>query len=257
MCGVLVYLARYWAMGLHSSGRDPRSQNPVRRRREGGRGTPTVYFEAELLGGGVRRLACIDEVGRGALAGPVLVGVVVLTQPVTQPPSRLRDSKLLTPRVRGELVPEIRSWVCEWATGAASPAEIDQYGLTVALGLAGKRALGSLAAPVDHVLLDGKHDWLSTPTQGTLFAGIPAGTYAAPIPVPVTMRVQADLECAGVAAASVLAKVARDAVMETLAASYPVYGWKENKGYGTESHRAAIQRHGPCKEHRKSWHLTD
>jgi ribonuclease HII len=255
VCGVFVFSARYLAMGLHSAEREPRDQELVRRRRGGG-GTPTVSTEAELLGSGVGRLACMDEVGRGALAGPVLVGVVVLTKPVTIPPQRLRDSKLLTPRVRGELVPEIRSWVTEWATGAASSSEIDRYGLTVALGLAGKRALKALTTPIDHVLLDGNQDWLSTPIQGTLFAGIPDGGDAPPTAVPVTTRIQADLECAGVAAASVLAKIARDSVMEALAARYPAYGWAENKGYGTESHRAAIKRYGLCEEHRKSWKIA-
>jgi ribonuclease HII len=209
---------------------------------------PTLRFERGLLRSGVVRLAAVDEVGRGALAGPVTVGVVVVDLSVRTAPTGLRDSKLLTPAARTALAPRLRQWAPAWAVGHASPDEIDSVGILRALRLAGERAIRQLPELPDHVLLDGSYDWLTRPEPCVV--GDP------PLPeLPVTMRVKADLSCAGVAAASVLAKTTRDAMMVELAAGHPVYGWDVNKGYASPAHRAALQVHGACDQHRRSWNI--
>lgn len=279
---------------------------------------PDLRVEKELLRGGCARLAAMDEVGRGALAGPVTVGVVVVTSSIGRVPAGLRDSKLLTPAARDRLVAPVRRWAVEWAVGHAGPDEIDAYGIMTGLRMAAHRALAQLSGPVDAVLLDGNHDYLNSPAQGSLFdpdepgdvdgrcqlggdevsggdaaavgmsvtGGIPAvpavsvtdgmsvvpvvgvtgGTSFLPPPpvpaataaavLPVHLRIKADLRCAGVAAASVLAKTTRDAMMVEFAGGYPVYGWAVNKGYATPEHLAALAEHGPCELHRRSWRLS-
>jgi ribonuclease HII len=270
---------------------------------------PTLREERKLLRSGHLLVAGMDEVGRGALAGPVTVGVVVVDASVRTAPSGVRDSKLLAPAAREALVPRVRRWAVDSAVGHAEPAEIDRYGIIAALRLAGRRALARLDRPPGCVLLDGSHDWLSAPRprsrpatsvpvsvagsaggcdgegQGALFdvpvapplPVLPAGTFAVvppsplawpavPLRVPappvelpvdpcVVAQVKADLRCAAVAAASVLAKVERDAIMVERAGFDPRYGWHENKGYSAPEHAEAIRRHGPCEQHRRSWSL--
>jgi ribonuclease HII len=227
---------------------------------------PDLRTEKELLRGGCARLAAIDEVGRGALAGPVTVGVVVVTTKIGRVPLGLRDSKLLTPSARQALVPAVRRWVAEFAVGHASPQEIDRIGIIGALRLAGRRALARLAGPVDAVLLDGNHDYLSDPQPGLFDAedlspdvpGLPAvdlGTDWSPVPLFVHTRIKADLTCAAVAGASVLAKTERDALLVELDEPYPEYQFAVNKGYGTPEHLAALRLHGPSAVHRRSWRL--
>ncbi len=196
----------------------------------------------------------MDEVGRGALAGPVAVGVCAITGAEGDAPEGLADSKLLSPRRREALVPLIRKWAPSSAVGWASNAEIDAHGIVVALRLAGMRALSSLApscrAP-GLVLLDGSHDWLSAPQD--LFAAL-EGPAMPEVDVPeVRTRVKADAECAVVAAASVLAKVARDRHMSAM--EDPGYEWAANKGYASPAHIAALARLGPSPLHRVSWRL--
>ncbi len=117
---------------------------------------------------------------------------------------------------------------------------------------AGRRALAGLPVQPDAILLDGSHDWLTSPPQGSLLdEPDPAG----PLPATVTTRVKADLTCASVAAASVLAKTERDAIMGELSVRHPDYGWHENKGYASPDHISALHEHGPCDEHRRSWRL--
>ena len=216
---------------------------------------PHLRLEKELLRGGITRLAAMDEVGRGALAGPVSVGVVVVTTRIGRVPAGLRDSKLLTPAARERLLPNIRRWAGEFAVGHASPAEIDSIGIIAALRLAGRRALYQLAGPVDAVLLDGNHDYLSEP-EPTLFDDRVLPDPDVPhVAGPVHTRIKADLTCAGVAGASVLAKTERDGMLRRLAARYPHYLFDENKGYGTAEHVAALRRHGPSEVHRRSWRL--
>jgi len=232
---------------------------------------PDLRVEKQILRDGCTRLAAMDEVGRGALAGPVTVGVVVVTASIGRVPTGLRDSKLLTPGARDALVAPVRRWASEWAVGHASPAEIDRFGIMAGLRMAGLRALAQLSSPVDAVLLDGNHDFLNAPVQGALFdvdraggrgasAGVVGGgdgpSVAAAAPLPVHLRIKADLRCAGVAAASVLAKTTRDALMVQRADEFPAYEWAINKGYATAAHLAALAEHGACEWHRRSWRLS-
>ncbi len=215
---------------------------------------PSLRYERELLRSrGVRWLASVDEVGRGALGGPVTVGVVLVDLDTPSAPAGVRDSKLLTPAARVRLVPRLRRWAPAWAVAHASAAEIDAVGILRALRLAGERAFADLPVRPDHVLLDGSYDWLSRPAA-TLFDddGTPSDPDPAE-PPSVTVRVKADMTCSSVAAASVLAKTTRDALMVELAASFPAYGWDVNKGYASPEHLDALRRLGPCELHRRSW----
>ncbi len=225
---------------------------PARSRR------PTLRHERALLRAGAELVAGMDEVGRGALAGPVSVGVVVVG-PATKPcPPGLTDSKLLTPLLREGLVPVVRKWCLAWAVGHAGPAEIDAHGIIAALRLAGGRALAQVrrsVGDVDAVLLDGSHDWLTRPGDLDLFeANEP--TDGLPEPT-VTTLIKADLQCASVAAASVLAKCERDALMVGFGRQYPGYRWDQNKGYGVAAHLEALRLLGPTTLHRRSWRLPD
>jgi ribonuclease HII len=212
---------------------------------------PDLSWERAAIRAGSMVVAGCDEVGRGALGGPVSVGVVVLSAAVldsVDPPSGLRDSKLLRAAARESLVPAIREWAAAFAVGNASAAEIDEFGILRALRLAGERAIAALPIPPDLVLLDGNYDWFARPVR------VPHSPMTTPV-TPVELRVKADLTCASVAAASVLAKVERDRHMVDLAAAYPAYGWDQNKGYASPGHLAALREQGPCIEHRRSWRI--
>ncbi|HYJ76360.1 MAG TPA: ribonuclease HII [Kineosporiaceae bacterium] len=227
---------------------------------------PTLREERRLLRTGHTLLAGMDEVGRGALAGPVTVGVVVVDIDVRTAPAGVRDSKLLAPAARKALVPRLRRWARSWAVGHAEPDEIDTYGIMAALRLAGRRALAQLPEVPTCILLDGNHDWLTGRRRfeetGTLFPVDPVVPFRPPAP-PVELpleptvhtMIKADLRCAAVAAASVLAKVERDGIMVERSGLFPGYGWEENKGYSAPEHGAAIRRLGPCMQHRQSWSL--
>jgi ribonuclease HII len=200
----------------------------------------------------------MDEVGRGALAGPVSVGVVVIHAHTRSAPVGTRDSKLLTPDARAALAPVLRDWAHAWAVGQASPEEIDAWGIIPALRTAGRRALVGLGQQCDCVLLDGSHDWLTDPEAGQLLTlPTPATAPRIPLEVEPTVRtvVRGDRQCAAVAAASVLAKVDRDARMVELAQRHPGYGWQRNKGYASAEHVAGLREHGPSPQHRRSWRL--
>jgi len=203
---------------------------------------PHLRLEKQLMRDGVTRLAAMDEVGRGALAGPVTVGVVVVTPAVRRVPVGLADSKLLTPQERQALVVPVRRWVSEYAVGHAGADEIDSVGIIAALRTAGRRALAALSGPVDAVLLDGNHNYLRDPLDASCH-------------LTVHLRIKADLTCAAVAGASVLAKTERDAILTELSPAYPLYGFALNKGYGTPEHVAALREHGPSAVHRRSWRL--
>jgi ribonuclease HII len=209
-------------------------------------------MERSLLRDGVKYLACADEVGRGALSGPATVGMVVITAATKTAPQGVRDSKLLTAEARSRLAPKVRRWAISHSVGHASPDEIDAFGIIAALRLAGHRALAGLSVVPDLVLLDGNHDYLSHPEQDVLF-GAPVGLSA--VVPPVVTAIKADLRCAAVAAASILAKTSRDALMVELAESHPGYGWHENKGYASPEHIEALRVLGPCAAHRRSWSL--
>ena len=140
----------------------------------------------------------------------------------------------------------------EYSVGHVAASEIDEIGIVPALRLAWIRAHQQLTIKPDHVILDGKHNWLIEPESNLFTAENPP---ISNIQVPVTMRVKADATCAAVSAASVLAKVARDELMREAALIYPHFGWEGNVGYGSAEHMAAISRLGATDLHRKSWNL--
>lgn len=212
---------------------------------------PSLRVERTLQREGYPVLVGMDEVGRGALAGPVTVGVVAIDGTCRSAPAGVRDSKLLAPAARERLVPRIRRWCLGHGVGHASPAEIDAVGIMTALRLAGERALAQLALRPDLVLLDGNHDWLTDPGREGLFALDDDDP-----PPPVRTMIKADLRCSSVAAASVLAKVTRDALMVELAPAHAAYRWDQNKGYAAPEHLDALRALGPSDHHRRSWRLT-
>ena len=213
---------------------------------------PNLSVERGLLKDGSVSLAAVDEVGRGSLAGPVSVGIVVIDATVRNSLEGVRDSKELSPAVRNALVPKIREWACDFAVGHASPAEIDDFGIIGALRLAGHRALVQLHTEPAVVLLDGSHDWFTPPEQASF---LELGSDVLSSVPPVITQVKADRTCVSVAAASVLAKVERDAMMVKLSSVHPAYGWEDNKGYASPGHIAALAAHGASIEHRRSWKL--
>lgn len=204
---------------------------------------PTLRHERILLRDGARLVIGMDEVGRGAIAGPVGVGLSIVDIDTRTAPEGLKDSKLLPEAKREELHPKVARWVRHGAVGLASNERIERIGIIAALGLAARRAIDAvrdqgvdLSGAV--VLLDGSHDWLSPAIDRAL---------------PVVMRVKADRTCASVAAASVLAKVHRDRLMIEQDAVHPGYLWTSNKGYASSDHYAGIDRHGASPLHRWSW----
>jgi ribonuclease HII len=204
---------------------------------------PTLDVERRLHSEGARYVIGCDEVGRGAIAGPVAVGLCVVDLSVGPMPKGLRDSKLLAEKRREELAPLAAQWVLHSAVGLASADEVDRIGIIACLGLAAKRALTMLhesGARVAEsvVLLDGSHNWLSPALSS---------------PLAVETRVKADRDCGSVAAASVIAKVHRDRLMIDRHAVTPGYGWASNKGYGSADHYAAIDTLGPSDIHRLTW----
>lgn len=206
------------------------------------------------MAAGCTRLAAMDEVGRGSLAGPVTVGVVVIDAHAPDAPEGVRDSKLLSPKRRETLIEPIREWALAGAVGHATNAEIDEHGIVPALRLAGLRALAQVSAlgcAPDGVLLDGSHDWLS----GSRDALDVEGSLDSVVVPRVRTLVKADMMCASVAAASVLAKVERDAVMAGLDEQCPLYGWAGNKGYASPGHIEGLREHGASPWHRISWSL--
>lgn len=209
---------------------------------------PRLTLERRLLREHALVIAC-DEVGRGALAGPVAVGAVVVDAPRSRKriPQGLRDSKLVPEPRRADVAARAASWVAASAIGWASSAEIDDLGIMRALGLASIRALADLRAhgvvPEEGVvLLDGNYDYIT-----------PAGAHG------LTVRpvIKADRDCASAAAASVIAKVARDRLMTGLHDELPAYEWARNKGYASPDHREAIRRYGITRHHRASWSIAD
>jgi ribonuclease HII len=193
----------------------------------------------------------MDEVGRGAIAGPVAVGVALLDSKDSRVdsawPSNLKDSKLLSEKARNEILIPVQSWVSGFSVGMASASEIDTKGIVQALALSAGRALDSLlqdaslrqAIALDGavIILDGSHNWLGARASG----------------IPVVVRTKADRDCVSVAAASVISKVERDNMMIELASSHPEFGFAGHKGYASEAHISAIRSVGPSVQHRHTW----
>jgi ribonuclease HII len=175
-----------------------------------------------------------DEVGRGCLAGPVVAAAVIL--PVDYHNPWIQDSKKLSKHTREELIQEIKGAALGWAIAEASVAEIDQINILQASFLAMERAIQQLPKAPEHLLIDGNR-WKST------------------LPYPYTCVIKGDGKFASIAAASILAKVYRDDLMEQLAHDFPHYGWEKNAGYPTKKHREGIQSQGSCNWHRKSFQL--
>lgn len=188
-------------------------------------------LRARLSRGGVARVAGVDEVGVGPLAGPVVAAAVVLPSQVDLP--GLDDSKRLTPRVRERLAAAIREQALDVSIGTVTPREIDRLNIYRAALEAMRRAVDGLSAAPDHVLVDAR----TIPEIG----------------VPQTAIVGGDRVDGSIAAASIVAKVHRDAVMVRLAKRYPGYGFEQHKGYPTPVHLDALERKGACPEHRRSF----
>ncbi|NNN08304.1 MAG: ribonuclease HII [Acidimicrobiaceae bacterium] len=214
--------------------------------------SPHLELELSLFAEGFRWVGAVDEVGRGSVFGPCCVGAVVIDSSVRTFPPGLRDSKLLRADSRDALIAPLREWVSDVAVGEASAREIDEFGLTAALRLAGRRALAALTRSPEVIILDGAHDWLSRAEQSLLAPPYPVVEVAT-----VRTRIKADVTCASVAAASVFAKVHRDQLVTDLARGAPGYDIESNKGYATPAHLAALRRLGPSDLHRVSWRLPE
>jgi ribonuclease HII len=196
----------------------------------------------------------IDEVGRGAMAGPMTVGAVVLTCDAPAP-ERLTDSKLLSPARREALERPLQQWAADWSLGSVSAQEIDWWGLRLALAVAATRALDGLTIRPSHALIDGSFNLLRAPLNVS-FGSSPPPELRYRF-MPVTTIVKGDRKCASIAAASVLAKVDRDRYMVELNHGFEAFDWARNKGYGSKSHMDALRRLGPNAHHRRTWNLPD
>lgn len=207
---------------------------------------PTLEFERRLLADGATDvIIAIDEVGRGALAGPVTIGAVAIGAHTEGPPVGVRDSKALSAKKREELAPVVRAWVLASAVVDVPASRIDETGIIRALGEGAAQAARNLnqstTASSAIIVLDGHHDFLS-PIDDSW---------------PVHTVVKGDAKCASVAAASIIAKVHRDALMRELHQELPQFGWDRNAGYGTQQHRSALIEYGVSVYHRRSWQLID
>jgi ribonuclease HII len=198
--------------------------------------SPDLQFEIPLWMEGVQAVAGIDEAGRGALAGPVAAGAVILP-PDPQLPGILpgvRDSKEMTPLQREYWAGQLRLQAIAWSVGFASHQEIDELGIVAAVRLAALRAIEALMVQPQHLLLD----YLMLPD----------------CLLPQTSLIKGDARSLSIAAASILAKTARDALLVELDRAYPEYGFAAHKGYATALHLAALTRLGPSPVHRRSFH---
>ena len=192
---------------------------------------PTLKVEKQLWEQGHEVVVGVDEVGRGAWAGPLSVGAAVV--PKDRRIYKLRDSKMLTEQERETLFDRVADWCSRWAVGHATNEECDRLGMSDAQRLAARRALDALGVVPDRVLVDGRWDFV--------------GRY------PTIRLVRGDATSVSVSAASILAKVVRDRIMRGLSADYPNYGFEANKGYPCPRHKAALQAWGPSCIHRRSW----
>ncbi len=196
-----------------------------------GRPGPTAALEIDLACQGYALVAGVDEVGRGPLAGPVVAAAVILPERWTDP--RLDDSKRLGQARRSELARLLAAEALAWAVGWAEKEEVDRLNIHRASLLAMRRAVEALAVQPDYLLIDGR--------------------FTLDLDMPQRAVVAGDATCRVVAAASILAKVHRDGLMQAWHRRYPEYNFAANKGYGTLEHRQALERIGPCPIHRHSY----
>lgn len=197
---------------------------------------PDLRFEYQLRARGFRHIAGLDEAGRGAWAGPVVAGAVILPADrfdLARALAGIDDSKRLTPAEREALLPRILEHALATGLGFASHTEIDTLGIVPATRLAMRRALDALSVPPDALLTDA----LDLSEAG----------------LPCLSLIRGDQRSVSVAAASILAKVVRDQFMDDLDDRFPQYGFREHKGYGTALHRSALRQFGPCAVHRRSF----
>lgn len=192
---------------------------------------PDFSFETAAMLRGARRVAGVDEVGRGPLAGPVTAAAVVLD--ADNIPNGLNDSKKLTAKRRQELAGIIMAH-CDWAVAHVSVEEIERLNIYHASHLAMSRAVAGLRTPPDYVLVDGNR--------------LPRD-----LPAPGEAVVKGDARCLSVSAASVIAKLLRDQLMADLAQQFPGYGWERNAGYPTPEHKRALMELGVTPHHRRSF----
>lgn len=196
---------------------------------------PGLTEERALWDAGAEVVVGIDEVGRGAWAGPLtLVAAVV---PKDRRLNKVRDSKMLTEVEREAMFDRLVDWVEAFGIGHASPEECDRLGMSAAQKLAARRAIDGLGVEVDAVILDGRWDFVGHPNTRKL--------------------VKADAKCLSVAAASIIAKVTRDRMMRHDAESFPGFNFEANKGYPCAHHQMALQAYGPTSIHRRSWAFMD
>lgn len=193
---------------------------------------PDLNLEQSLWKNQAALVAGLDEAGRGAWAGPVTAAVVIFSseRPIPKELNRIRDSKQLRPECRGELEPLIKDQALDWGIGFASSSEIDEIGILPATCLAMMRSLADLDRTPDHLLID--------------------AMFLPDIPIPQTALIKGDQRSLSIAAASILAKTARDRWMVDYSKEMSLYAFEHNKGYGTKAHQAALQCCGPCPQHR-------
>lgn len=198
--------------------------------------SPSATEELYLIRNGYQRVAGLDEVGRGCLAGPVVASAVILkleAYEITGRMMEVRDSKLLSPTTREELCREIESLAYGVGFGVVPHDFVDAYGIVEATRQAMLLAIANLPVRADHLLID----YLSLPA----------------VSLPQKAILYGDSLCLSIAAASIVAKVYRDQLMREQELSFPGYGFAQNKGYGTPGHLDALQRLGPCAIHRVSF----
>lgn len=192
--------------------------------------SPSLAVERELWAAGHEVVVGVDEVGRGAWAGPLTVGAAVV--PRDRRVYKVRDSKMLTEAEREVLFDRIAAW-CTWGVGHASQAECDELGMSAAQRLAAARAIEQLGLVPDRVLIDGRWDFVGGGNTRRIVKG--------------------DATCLSIAAASILAKVTRDRIMRAEAVHHPGYDFELNKGYPCPRHKVALKGYGPTAIHRRSW----
>ncbi|MDO8619387.1 MAG: ribonuclease HII [Candidatus Daviesbacteria bacterium] len=196
---------------------------------------PTLDFETQLWSLGFSHIAGLDEVGRGSFAGPVVVGAVVFPQGIVLPEG-IRDSKLVKPEKRKILAEQIKSCASDFSIAEVSVEVINKHGIGKATQIAFYNAVKSLKQNPEYLLIDAFFiDNIDRAKQKPIAGG--------------------DKLCMSVAAASIIAKVYRDELMEKLSLEYPEYNFAKHKGYGTKEHQLAIKKHGLSPIHRKSFNL--